>query len=232
MINVREAAATAVAGAAVAALAGSWAGVAVPAATIGAANGAIAGAVGIYEWSSWRGRAAFVLDSSWALPTTAAALASHAVARLRGRPGWIVSLSRRQNRHVYQRGFQPRRGFVITVGNVISGVGADVGPRRTRLVTDHENVHVWQTRWFGPLFPALYGGWLVVGGAVGATRWLWGHRSASLAATIEAYGYYLNPFEWWAYSRDGNWPPPPVAGRFGPQRPVVQAFSVLAAGRS
>ena len=52
------------------------------------------------------------------------------------------SLSRRSNRMVFRRGFVPRRGFAITIGNVVSGAGDTSLPRRRRLVTDHEDVHV------------------------------------------------------------------------------------------
>ena len=46
---------------------------------------------------------AFVLDSTWAVPMTAAALAAHAVAARQGdRGGYLADLSRRANRHVYR----------------------------------------------------------------------------------------------------------------------------------
>jgi hypothetical protein len=127
---------------------------------------------------------------------------------------------------VYERGFQTRRGFAITVGNVISGAGDTRRARRTRLVTDHEDVHVWQARWFGPAYPALYVGWMVGGGVVGAIAWVVGgrrrHRCAEL---VEACAYYLNPFEWWAYSRDGHWPPSGLASGLGWKQPAVASFS-------
>ena len=125
------------------------------------------------------GPLAFVLDSTWAFPLTAAALVTHAVAAVqRGRGGYLADLSRRANRHVYARGFRLRRGFLITIGNTVHGAGerATWSPRRRRVVTDHEDVHVWQGRWFGPLYPLLYGGWLLAGGAAGARRV--GHRTA------------------------------------------------------
>ena len=40
-------------------------------------------------------------------------------------------------------------------------------------IDDHEDVHVWQARWFGPLYPVLYVGWLVGAGAVGVVVWMW-----------------------------------------------------------
>ncbi len=164
---------------------------------------------------------AFALDSTWALPVTAASLGSHVVAAAQRDGGYAATVSRRQNRHVYRRGFILRRGFVITVGNVVSGAGDVDRPRRRRLVTDHEDVHVWQARWFGPVYPLLYGGWMVVAGAVGAASWIAGRREASFARTVETYAYYLNPFEWWAYSRDDNWPPSGKVAGIGWTRPLV-----------
>ena len=145
-----------------------------PGAVVGAANGALGGWRGIYAWRRPAGPLAFVarLDvgvaddgrgprrpTPWP-PCSAAAAATS------------PSLSRRANRHVYARGFRLRRGFLITIGNAVHGAGerATSSPRRRRVVTDHEDVHVWQGRWFGPLYPLLYGGWMVAGGAVGRRR--------------------------------------------------------------
>ncbi len=113
----------------------------------------------MYDWESSKGLAAVVLDSTWALPMTAAALFANAVGIVT-KGGYVDDLSRRSNRHVYQRGFMPRKGFAITLGNVISGAADTSKERRRRLITDHEDVHVWQARWLGPLYPVVYwAGW-------------------------------------------------------------------------
>jgi hypothetical protein len=220
-----EAAAVGVLGAGLAAAAGAPFGLGLPFAAVGAANGVIAGWRRVYDWSCSTGLVAFTLDSTWALATTAAGLASQALGLARGRPDYDASLSRRANRMVYRRGFAPRRGFLITVGNVVSGAGDTSKPRRRKLVTDHENVHVWQARWFGPLYPVLYGSWLVAGGTFGAVLWLTRRRtapwSAPLAKVVESCAYYLNPFEWWAYSRDGHWPPSGKVRSLGWRHPIV-----------
>jgi hypothetical protein len=46
--------------------------------------------------------------------------------------------------------------------------------------------------------------------------------SPSLFALIDTYAYYCNPCEWWAYSRDGNWPPPGKLSGRGWTRPIVR----------
>jgi hypothetical protein len=177
----------------------------VAAAVVGGLNGAIAGARRVHRWRSPSGVLAFVLDSTWALITTAGALVVHAIAAAQRTPGnYLVSLSERRDRHVYTRGLTIRRGFLTTVGNVISGAART---RRRSVIDVHEQLHVWQARWFGPLYPLLYGVWTIVGGAVGAVVWLAGPRREPLRKVVDTYAYYSNPFERWAYRKEGRWPP-------------------------
>ena len=217
-----EAAAVGVSGAALGVAVGAPLGIALPAAVIGGTNGALTGWRQVYDWGCSTGPVAFVLDSTWALPMTAAALASQVLGVLRGAAGYDASLSRRANRMVFRRGFVPRPGFVITIGNVVSGAGDTSLPRRRKLITDHEDVHVWQARWFGPLYPALYGAWTVAGGAVGIVLWALKRRSDPFTRVVESCAYYLNPFEWWAYSRDDHWPPSGKVRGLGWRKPIVR----------
>jgi hypothetical protein len=221
---VVESIGTAVVGAGLAAAAGSLVGIAAPAAVIGALNGAISGWRGIYDRTSVKGVVAFALDSTWALPTTGAGLIAQALGAVRGAPGYSSELSRRQNRHVYARGFQPRQAFAVTLGNVISGAGDLTRPRRIKLVTDHEDVHVWQARAFGPAYPVLYVGWMVGGGVAGAALWAISRRDEPFGRVVESCAYYLNPFEWWAYSRDDHWPPSGKIDQLGWKKPAARSF--------
>ena len=193
-------------------------------AAVAGANGAICGWRGTYRWSKPDGWVAAGLDSTWAIATTAGSLVSHAIAIVRRRPGYDATLSERQNRHVYTRGFQPRRGFLITIGNVVSGAGDRSTASRRRVVVNHEAVHVWQARWFGPLFPVLYVSFLIVGGAYGAVMWATRRRRAPFVKLVDSYAYYANPFEWWAYSRDDKWPPRRMVPGCGWKRPMVRPF--------
>ena len=220
-----EAASLGLAGGAVAALAGSLVGLTVPAAIVGAANGAVSGWRQIYDWRSAKGAAAFTLDSTWALGTTLSGVVAHVVGAARGRPAYSESLSRRQNRHVYGRGFQPRPRFATTFGNVVNGAGDLDNPRRARLVTDHEDVHIWQARGFGPLYPVLYIGWAVGGAIGGAALWATRRRDQPFVRVVESCAFYLNPFEYWAYSRDDHWPPKGIVPSLGPRRPAVRSFA-------
>ncbi len=220
-----EAIAAAAAGATLAGALGAVAGVAAPAAAIGGLNGLVSGWRGVYQWRSAKGVAAFALDSTWALGTTTAGVVAHAVGAARGDAGYSEVLSRRMNRHVYARGFQPRRDFATTFGNVVNGAGDVSNPRRAKLVTDHEDVHVWQARVFGPAYPLLYIGWMVGGAIGGAALWAAKYRDEPLQRVVESCAYYLNPFEYWAYSRDDHWPPHGLVSALGPERPAVRSFA-------
>jgi hypothetical protein len=222
---VVETFATAAVGAVLAGATGSLLGVTVPAAVVGGLNGAISGRRGIYHWRSPKGIAAFALDSTWALATTGAGLIAHGVAALQGGGEYAPQLSERRGRHVYGRGFQPRKGFAVTLGNVVNGAGDVTHPRRAKLVTDHEDVHVWQARGFGPTYPVIYLGWMLGGAAAGALLWATTRRDERFTKVVESCAYYLNPFEWWAYSRDDHWPPVGKVDRLGWKRPVVRSFA-------
>ncbi len=223
--SLAEAFGTAAGGAALGGVAGAPIGLGIPLAVVAGLNGAVSGWRGTYDWRSPRGAVAFVLDSTWAGLTTAAAIVANTVGIVRSDAGYSESLSRRQNRHVYSRGLQLRKGFATTFGNVVAGAGDLTRPRRAKLVTDHENVHVWQARWFGPAYLVLYGGWLAGGAVAGTVVWATVRRDQKLGKVIESCAYYVNPFEWWAYSRDDNWPPSGLVDRLGWKQPAVRPFA-------
>ncbi len=171
---------------------------------IAGANGALSGWRGIYDWRRVEGWLGAILDSTWGMVGIAGSVAAH-VAAVFLPPGYVDSMSRRRGRHVYQRGWTPKRGFAFTAGNVISGVGDPASERRRQLADRHEMVHVWQQRAFGPIFVVVYGAWMIGGAVTGTIVWL--RKRGSLYDTVERHAYYYNPFERWAYARDENWPP-------------------------
>jgi len=233
VVPIVEGAVTALAGGALGALTGWSVGLSAVGGVVGGLNGAISGWRGIYRWRDLGGWVAFVLDSTWAMLTTVTALGAHLAAALsRGRGGYVESLSRREDRHVYAGGFRLRPGFVITLGNTVNRAGPRVArsERARRLVTDHEHVHVWQARWLGPLYPLLYVLWSVVGAIVGVAVWTLRRREQPIGRVVESCAYYLNPLEWWAYSRDDRWPPPGLVAGLGWRRPLVGPIS-RASGR-
>jgi len=170
-------------------------------ALVGGANGLISGARHIYNWESWEGWTAFIADSTWGLVGTALGDLVHLI-----NLGWESNgdfdreLSRRQNRHVYGKGFHIREDFAFTQGNVISHLGG--GDADT---LKHETLHVWQSRIFGPIYQGLSLKWYVTGGAIGLVLGtpLAIEGKQSIFKSIEDVAYYDNPWETWAHSEGG-----------------------------
>jgi hypothetical protein len=202
-----EAAAVGAGGAALGAVALWPLGLAPYGAAVGGANGALAGWRGIYDWRHASGWTGAVLDSTWGLVGVTGSLVVHALSALRGDPGYLPALSRRRGRHVYRRGWAPRPRFAFTAGNTITQARDVERPQRRRLIERHEALHIWQQRWFGPVFPLVYGAWLVGGAVTGTVSWL-ARRDGTWFTTVERHAYYANPFERWAYAVGDDWPPP------------------------
>ena len=205
----QEALAVSVAGAILGGITGRIVGFPALGTAIGAVSGAVSGARRMYDWKSPRGIGAFVLDHTWALATTSAAVVATGVnAAISSQID--ESLTTRQNRMTFDNGLVLRRGFAVTFGYVINGA-ADrdgvINERRRKLVTHHEDQHVWQARMFGPIYPVVYVGWFAIGSIVATAKWLTHGRSTKLSDEIDATAYYRNPFEWHAYTCDDNWPP-------------------------
>jgi len=202
-------------------------------AVVAGMNGVLSGWRGIYSWRTSHGVAAFVLDSTWATFPVGVGLIAHVAARVsKDGGGFKRSLSIRQDRHVYCGGAHLQPGFALTLGNVISSAGDTSRVRRRKLITDHEAVHVWQARWFGPAYLVLYLGWTAMGALGGVLLWLRRGRREQLGHMVESCSYYLNPFEWWAYSRDDLWPPPGLAQGVGWRKPVVRPLADIRAHRT
>ncbi|MFZ4719411.1 MAG: hypothetical protein ACOYMR_08295 [Ilumatobacteraceae bacterium] len=229
-----EAIASAAGGAALGWFAGGWLhpAVGVAMAVVAGLNGAICGARHIYPWRRPQGVVAFVLDSTWACIPVLTGLGAHLIA-FATNGGYVPVLSERRSYHVYRRGAVPREGYAMTLGNVVSGAGAVDQPRRAKLVADHESVHVWQARWFGPAYLLLYGLWSALAAVVAPVVWLARGRREPFGRVVHSCAYYMNPFEWWAYSRDAVWPPSSMVRGLGWRRPAVQSFAArrAASGR-
>lgn len=204
-----EAITVGVAGALLGGITGRIVGFPVLGTAIGALSGAVSGARRMYDWKSTRGIGAFVLDHTWALATTTASVVATGVNAATG-ARVDESLTTRQNRMTFDKGLVLRRGFAVTFGYVVNGAAdrdGTMSERRRKLVTHHEDQHVWQARMFGPIYPVVYAGWFAIGSIVATAKWIVNGRTTKLIDEIDATAYYRNPFEWHAYSCDDNWPP-------------------------
>src|SRR5262249_26010270 len=85
-------------------------------------------------------------------------------------------LSHRQNRHVYEGGFALKSDFAFTQGNVISNAGQGGKGINASFIANHEELHVWQSRIFGPLFQVTYIVWAVGGFIVGDNVRIGAHK--------------------------------------------------------
>ncbi|MFH1329197.1 MAG: hypothetical protein ABIJ48_00845 [Actinomycetota bacterium] len=162
----------------------------------------------MYDWRSAKGWFAFAGDSTWGLlGTTLGNVLNLANVVQRG-TGYRPDFSRRQNRHVFERGACMRRGFALTLGNVISNASTGretlVAERRP-FIDRHEGLHVWHNRIFGPIYQAVYVVWFTGGALVGAATWALKREKPKMKRLVETAAYYDNPFEFWAYKRDEHW---------------------------
>ncbi|OBG39012.1 hypothetical protein A5672_15710 [Mycobacterium alsense] len=160
--------------------------------------------LGIYNFGDWRGWAAFALDYTWGFPGTALGYGVRLINSFYPNAGYDPGLSALAGSHVYRGGIG-LPGFTTTLGNVTTHLGT--GPGAEDIMLNHESVHVWQNRLFGPLFTTSYAGWMAGGFFVGTGYWLL-HPNQDWFSLVETAAYYDNPWEVWAYANDNNWPPP------------------------
>jgi len=167
-------------------------------------NQLVARELSIYDFRTWRGWAAFLLDYTWGLPGTILGYGVQIINQFEPTAVYDPALSQRVGWQVYHGGIG-LPGFVTTMGNVTTHLGT--GPRAIDVLVNHEQVHVWQSRIFGPLYQTTYVGWMVGGAVVGTGYWLL-HPDQNWFSLVETAAYYDNPWEVWAYANDNNWPPP------------------------
>ncbi len=171
-------------------------------------NGALGGFRQVYDWRTGRGWFAFAADSTWGLVGTTLGTLLHLVNLARPGAAYRADLSRRRNRHWFNGGARLRPGFVWTLGNVVSSTPAGRAPvaeERRLIIERHEDLHIWQNRIFGPLYPAGYAAWFALGLVAGTITWVIRRGDPGLFRLVETAAYYDNPFEYWAYRRTGHW---------------------------
>ncbi len=175
-------------------------------AVMGGLNGLISGVHGIYNWGSAEGWFGFLSDSTWGLLGTSIGNIVHIINLFYSDSNYRHDLSHRRNRHVYEGGFALKSSFAFTQGNVISNAGQGGKGINDTFITQHEELHVWQSRIFGPFFQATYVVWGIGGLIAGTAYWCF-NSDQSWGSMVETAAYYDNPFEYWAYNNNNNWRP-------------------------
>ena len=159
--------------------------------TVGAFTGMMDGAWRIHNWAGL-GWVAFPLDTTWGLAGSTQGDLLHVVNFAWG--DHAVGETRTDG-HRYNSGFAVKSGFAFTQGAVMSSNDDAVGTS----LFEHENTHIWQNRIFGPFYTLTYLLWLILWAIPGL---IFGAAASGMDAGqgAEAWSYYNNPWETWAYA--------------------------------
>ena len=191
-----------------------------PGSLLTAVSEIVAHELSIYDFNDPRGRTAFLLDYSWGLTGTALGAALQIVNTfIIPDSEYDATLSEQLGFFVYNGGIVFFPGFITTLGNVTTNGSGNVD-----VVENHEAVHVWQSRIFGPFFQVSYVAWLAGGAIVGTAVWLT-DTNEDWYSLVETAAYYNNPWEVWAYTNDDNWPPARGEPEAGLEAALIRRFT-------
>jgi hypothetical protein len=153
---------------------------------VGAFTGLMNGFWRIHDWKGI-GWLAFPLDVTWGLAGATTGSLLHLI-----NFAWAGHADEtRREAHRYLSGARLKSTFALTQGPVMSNLQDGPGIP----LYHHERTHVWQNRAFGPLFSLSYLGWMAL--------WIIPAAIAAIvtrdAEAIDAWCYFNNPWETWAY---------------------------------
>ncbi len=155
---------------------------------VGALGGLFDGIWQVRAWP-WPSALTFIVDYSWGLAANTNGVLVHLVNTfIDGHAS-----DGRTDVHRYIGGFHMKATYAFTQGLVMSTLPDLPG---TSLYF-HERTHVTQNRVFGPFFVLAYLAWaavMFVPAAIAAAV-----RSVAVGEMVEAWSYYNNPWETWAY---------------------------------
>ena len=178
-------------------------------AIVSGSNGIISGQRQTYQWQSLLGWLAFFADSTWAIIGTAFTLLLLLLGSRSRTALYQREYSRRQNRWIYEGGFG-LGGISQTFGLLAritprQLIPAEMGDPEIifRAAVQHETLHIWQNRLFGPVLYGSYLLWLPFGAVLGCLLGLFVKQPLLLSMWDMAY--YNNPWETWAW----RWYGPP-----------------------
>lgn len=169
-------------------------------------NGFAGGLHAVYDWRAVRGWFAFLSDSTWAIVGTTLGVLIFAINSILPKATLVEDFSRRQNRHVYDGGVALKSLFAFTQGSYISNANPTGRGLNATFLKRHEELHIWQSRMFGPFFQTTYAVWAIAGFFWALVVWL-RNRGESFGQLLMTATYFNNPFEYWAYCNDEYWPP-------------------------
>jgi hypothetical protein len=179
------------------------------AAMVSGSNGIISGRRQTYQWRSPLGWLAFFADSTWAILGTAFTVLLLLLGSRSRTAMYRREYSQRQNRLIYEGGFG-LGGLSQTLGLLAritprSLIPAEMGDPETifRAAVQHETLHIWQNRLFGPVLYGSYLLWLPFGALLGCLLGLFVKQPLLLSMWDMAY--YNNLWETWAW----RWYGPP-----------------------
>ena len=178
-------------------------------AIVSGSNGISSGQRQTYQWQSPLGWLAFFADSTWAIMGTAFTLLLLLLGSRSRTALYQRAYSRRQNRWIYEGGFG-LGGISQTFGLLAritprQLIPAEMGDPEIifRAAVQHETLHIWQNRLFGPVLYGSYLLWLPFGALLGCLLGLFVKQPLLLSMWDMAY--YNNPWETWAW----RWYGPP-----------------------
>jgi len=176
---------------------------------VGGSNGAVSGYKHIYQWHQPLGWLAFFADSTWAILGTAVTIILLLFRPLSRTALYQRAYSHRQNRWIYEGGFGlgPLSQTFGSLARITPRqlIPAEMGDLEAifRAAVQHETLHIWQNRLFGPVLYVSYLLWIplgiVMGGLLGC------FVKQPLLLSIFDMAYYNNPWEAWAW----RWYGPP-----------------------
>jgi len=166
-------------------------------------NGVVSGYRQIYHWRSPLGWLAFLTDSTWAIFGTAVTVLFLLISPLSRTAMYQKGYSQRHNRLIYEGGFglgsiSQTFGLLarITPRHLVPAIMGD-SENIFRAAVQHETLHIWQNRLFGPVLYGSYLLWVPIGAALGCLLGIFVKQP--LLLSILDMAYYNNPWESWAW---------------------------------
>jgi len=166
---------------------------------VGSFSGMMDGIWRIHDWKGF-GWLSFPLDMTWGLAGLNYSLLLHLVNFTWGNHVTTT----RNNAHQYKSGFAFKGSYAFTQGSVMSSLSGNSESKSF----EHEMLHVWQNRAFGPFYTLSYIEWMLFWFLPGLFAGAFCNKTESeenvgVSNGIQRLCYYNNPWEVWTFKRHG-----------------------------